>query len=333
MAASLLRSPWLSVLGAGLALSVTYHVLDFIWLYAGPAPAKSRRLSRYLHGDTPAWALVTGASDGIGRALSAELARQGFNVVLHGRNAEKLDAARAALSASHPGRSFRILVADATSPSLYDRPSDPDSDSDDPDPFDALLAPLADLNLTVLVNNAGGGPRPTFGFLESYPRADIVANLRLNAGFPTLLSAALIPRLRRRGPALLLNVASVSDDGVPLLSFYGAAKAAAHVVHVAIAREARMRGEGEGELEVLSHRIGAVTGVSRLAEEPSLFRPDAGVVARAILAKTGCGRSVVVPYWPHALQQVMMGLFPAGLKERVLIKAMKEQAAQQDKKE
>ncbi|KAI1631707.1 hypothetical protein F4809DRAFT_646155 [Biscogniauxia mediterranea] len=342
---------WFAALGVGLALYVAYSVLDFIWLYAVPVP-RSRGLARYLHRDAsgqPPWALVTGASDGIGLALSGELAAAGFNVVLHGRSPAKLARARDALSRAHPARSFRLLVADAASPSLYSAsslhpppPPPPSSSSpDEPDAFDlAVVAPLAPLHLTVVVNNAGAGPAPrTFAPLAAHPRAAVLDALRLNAAFPALVAAALVPRLRLRAPALLLNVASVSDEGLPLLSFYGAAKAAAHVLHVALAREEGEggQGEGEGEVEVLSHRVGAVTGVSRVRDPPSLFRPRADAVARAILARTGCGRrGAVVPYWAHALQQAGLGLLPGWARERLVARVMwdlyRRQEGQEEKK-
>ncbi|KAI0595364.1 hypothetical protein F4775DRAFT_595312 [Biscogniauxia sp. FL1348] len=306
--------PWFSALGAGLALYVTYAVLDFIWLYATPMP-RHRQLARYLQRSAsgqPAWALVTGASDGIGLALSGELAASGFNVVLHGRSAGKLALARAGLSRAHPGRRFRVLVADAAAPELY---APPPHDEDDDDAFArAVLRPLAGLHLTVVVNNAGAGPAPTFGPLAAYPRRELLATLRLNAAFPTLVAAAA---MASRPLLLLLNVASVTDVGMPLLSFYGAAKALAHVLHVALAREAQGT-----QLEVLSLRLAAVTGVSRVSDPPSWLRPDARVVARAILARVGCGRRAVVPYWPHALQLAALGMLPEWARERILRRVM-----------
>ncbi|KAI5927444.1 hypothetical protein F4810DRAFT_722628 [Camillea tinctor] len=273
----------------------------------------TRGLTRYLHA-SPSWALVTGASDGIGLALASELAATGFNVVLHGRSPSKLATARARLERTHPSRSFRVLVADATDPALY---------TSDAEFHARVLGPLADLRLTVVINNAGAGPTPTFGPLGSYPRAAVLDTLRLNAAFPALVSAALVPRLA--APALLLNIASVTDEGLPLLSFYGAAKACAHVLHVALAQETRGRG-----VEVLSHRVGAVTGVSRVREPPSWFRPDAKVLARAVLARTGCGRGVVVPYWPHALQQVGLGMLPGWVRERIVGRVMWESYRRQE---
>ena len=75
----------LSVLAMVLAIAHIYHILDFIWLYF----LRPSSVKRYLHGRAP-YAIVTGATDGIGRATAAELVTRGFNLILHGRNEEKM---------------------------------------------------------------------------------------------------------------------------------------------------------------------------------------------------------------------------------------------------
>ena len=68
------------------------------WFYSSGLPKYLRK--------TPdggaSWALVTGASDGIGRALSSEVAARGFNVLIHGRNESKLSNVREELAAVYP---------------------------------------------------------------------------------------------------------------------------------------------------------------------------------------------------------------------------------------
>jgi 17beta-estradiol 17-dehydrogenase / very-long-chain 3-oxoacyl-CoA reductase len=327
-------------LGAGLALYLTYKLFDTVWLYARPS-----RLHRYLYTDTSgrrAWALITGSSDGIGKSLAFELAAQGFNIVLHGRNPAKLEAVRNELQATYPDVESQTLVADA---SQCHRVEVVD--------FERIRADLANLHLTILINCAGSGPDPAFGGLETYGTDKILDNLHLNAAFPTLLTAALLPVMRgqytrdnkksnqhpsngnatrtqpqqqqnkKAKPVLILNIGSVTDDGFPLVSFYSAGKAASHALHKALAREAALDG-WDDEVEIVSHRIGAATGVSHNREPPTLFRPDARTIARAVLARAGCGRRSVVPYWPHALQQAFLGVVPSRLVDHVLNTAMRD---------
>lgn len=308
-----------SALGAGFAVYLSYKILDFVWLYSRPSD-----LDRYLHTTTagkPPWALVTGATDGIGKAIAFELAAKGFNVVLHGRNPSKLESVREGLSKAHPARSFRGLVLNAF------ECHDTDSFDDD------LLRAVEDLHLTVLVNCAGAGPRPSFGTLERYTMKEVLDTAHLNAIFPTLVSRTLIPVLvsnsKSHGPSLVVNIASVTDTGLPLVSFYGASKAFGHVLSLSLWREMKMDGYHRN-VEVISHRVGGTTATSHEKRATSLFWPTAAMVAKAVLARTGCGRKSVVPYWPHALQQLMLALLPESLADRVIIDAMRERRTEQD---
>ena len=311
-----------SVLGAGFALYLSYRALDFVWLYSRPSG-----LGRYLYrggssGDQPAWALVTGATDGIGKAISSELAARGFNVVLHGRNIDKLNGVRAELSKAYPERYFRTFVIDAVD---YCRDGATAANLET-----LLLVAVRDLHLTVLVNCAGAGPQPTFGTLESYGGDDVLNTLHLNAAFPALMSRALIPvLLGNRGPGLIINISSVTDTGLPLVSFYGASKAFGHVLSLSLWRESQLEGRS-GALEVVSHRVGATTATSHERRLPSLFWPAAGTLAKAVLARTGCGRKSVVPYWPHALQQAVLAILPESVSDELLIEALRERRAKQD---
>jgi len=305
-------------LGALTALSLAFNVLDFVILYTRPS-----RLKHYLHTTRgkPAWALVTGASDGIGKCLARELAAAGFNVVLHGRNEAKLGRVRTALETAFPARSFRLLLADASKvPCANCVDAGAASAALD---FDALVAPLDELNLTVVVNNAGGNSAdPVYDVLQNYPRRTVLEMVGLNALFPTLLLHALLPQLGRDSPALVIGVGSLSDNGLPLLSFYGAAKRFLVGLSEALGREAFVGGGGGTGVEVLAVRVGAVTGVSGRDVTPSFFEPDAAFMARAILDRVGCGRPVVVPYWAHALQQAVVSLMPSWVMEVIFREVM-----------
>ncbi|KAI8629908.1 hypothetical protein F5Y19DRAFT_464232 [Xylariaceae sp. FL1651] len=325
-------------------LAVNYApLLISTWLYTRPSS-----LHRYLYTNSSgqhAWALITGSSDGIGKCLASELASRGFNIVLHGRNPAKLENVRDELRAAYPEVEYRILVADA---SQCHRAEAVD--------FERIKDELADLHLTVLINCAGAGPSPAIGALDAYERSEVLRVLHLNAAFPILLTATLLPVMRgQRGdsqpndhttnsrttqtsgatprasgkPILVINIGSITDDGYPMVSFYSAGKAASHILHKALAREAALNG-WDVDVEIMSQRIGAVTGVSHRRDPATLFRPSARTLARAVLARTGCGRKSVVPYWPHALQQAFLGLVPEWVVDCVLIKAMRREKMEQD---
>jgi 17beta-estradiol 17-dehydrogenase / very-long-chain 3-oxoacyl-CoA reductase len=71
-------------------------------------------LSAYKRSNANVWAIVTGANHGIGLAFARKLAECGFNVLLHGRNQEKLTAIKEELHRKFPNLHFQTVVADAT---------------------------------------------------------------------------------------------------------------------------------------------------------------------------------------------------------------------------
>ncbi|OAA61364.1 short chain dehydrogenase/reductase [Cordyceps fumosorosea ARSEF 2679] len=325
----------LAAVGLLTAVVAVTRALQFVSVYLLPS-----RIARYAHSTNgqPPWALVTGASDGIGRGFAAELAKQGFNVVLHGRNRAKLTSVMSLLRERHPDRSFRILIADASRVACLNciRPAQGQSHTHEPDEavaaasptdFDALRTALDGLNLTVLVNNAGGGAvNPTFLSLGESSEARITGNVSLNALFPLHLTRALLPTLRRNSPSLVLNVSSLADNGLPLLVSYCASKRFLLTMTEAVVREMKLLGRG-GDVELLGIRVGKTTNTAYFTEKPSFFTPDSQTMARAALEKAGYGHGVVVGYWAHALQHILIKAMPLWVKDRAFIAAVQMEAA------
>jgi 17beta-estradiol 17-dehydrogenase / very-long-chain 3-oxoacyl-CoA reductase len=197
----------LTLVGFVTSARILARASSLLWLFLRPSS-----LPRYLHTTDakPAWALVTGASGGIGKQLSHELATGGFNVVLHGRNASKLERVRAELAAEHPSRSFRILVVDAARVAAATN----DADSND------WAAALEDINLNVVINNAGGSTERKVDVLDRLSADRLITDASVNALFPTLLLRQLIPLLHRNGPGLIINVGSLADVGIAQVGSY-----------------------------------------------------------------------------------------------------------------
>jgi hypothetical protein len=152
------------------------------------------------------WALVTGASSGIGREFARAFAREGVPVVLAARRAERLAALAAELRERH-GVEARTVACDLATP----------------DGVRACLAAVEGLDLGLLVNNAGAGYQGRF---EKQEPERLLAMLQLNCAAPVALTAALLPRLRARGRGAVIFVGSVSGrQPLPLHAVYSATKA------------------------------------------------------------------------------------------------------------
>lgn len=124
------------------AIGAIYFILFLIKVLWGLLkliiPSKNLRES---YGEN-CWAVVTGASDGIGLGFCEELAAAGINVCLIARNTAKLTKVAEQLSSANPSIQTRIITADFT-------------DSQREGFFERILEGLGDIDVGILVNNVG----------------------------------------------------------------------------------------------------------------------------------------------------------------------------------
>ncbi|SEF66310.1 3-oxoacyl-[acyl-carrier protein] reductase [Thermomonospora echinospora] len=154
-------------------------------------------------------ALVTGASRGIGRAISLALARAGAEVALLARGADELD--KLAREIDDLGVRAVPIPTDVTVPAQVERA------------VDTALAEFGQLD--VVVNNAGGTGR--FGPFLSLPHSAWEQAMRLNFDSAVHVCRAVGPHLTGQRGGSVVNVASFAGQGgLPLLAPYAAAKAA-----------------------------------------------------------------------------------------------------------
>lgn len=154
-------------------------------------------------------ALVTGASRGIGREIAVTLAREGADVALVARSAEKL--ADVAVEIEGLGRRCVVITADVTVDAAPERI------------VSETTGALG--GITILVNNAGGNS--FMAPLQTMRLSGWRKTLNLNLDSIVALTQAALPALIASGNGSIVNVASVAGlRGSPLMSHYGAAKAA-----------------------------------------------------------------------------------------------------------
>lgn len=282
-----------------LALQLARHAYCFL---------RPSSLPRYKHAGTESWALVTGATDGIGYGFAQELCSRGFNVFIHGRSQKKLLRKQDELQAQFPDVKIKVIVYDVANLS---------------DDVDEIATEIGDAHLTVLINNVGGDGTG-FPSLAEMDYQSVNRILTLNATFMTQITRALLPVLKRNGPSLIINVSSAASYGMPWLSVYSGSKAYvdsfSHALHAELTAE-------KTSVEVLALRVGNVQSQSNRSAA-SFFTPDARTMARAGLNRVGCGRILVWGYWPHVLQGLFMILVPRSLM--VTLIAQRLQAMRRD---
>ena len=155
---------------------------------------------------TPPLALVTGASRGLGRALAAGLAREGYALILDARNADDLNAA-----ADEIGGSVTAIPGDVTDPAHR---------------AGLLRAAQHAGRLDLLVNNAGTLGASPLPALADYPVDELRAAFEVNVIAPIALTQLLLPLLRASGGAVLNITSDAAVEAYAGWGGYGAAKAA-----------------------------------------------------------------------------------------------------------
>ncbi|XP_054482415.1 hydroxysteroid (20-beta) dehydrogenase 2 [Anoplopoma fimbria] len=157
------------------------------------------------------WAVVTGATSGIGKAYASELAQRGLNVVLISRSDDKLQAIAKEIEDQY-GQKTRTIQADFT---------------DGQSIYTAIAEQLQGLEIGILVNNVGMTYSDHFAYFLEIPDAEqkITQVINCNMLSVTQITRVVLPGMVERGTGLIINISS--EAGVrpqPLLSLYSATK-------------------------------------------------------------------------------------------------------------
>lgn len=133
------------------------------------------------------WALICGASKGLGRGCAQALAAEGVNLVINARSKDALESTALELRGLAPGVEIRTAVGDiATEPGR-----------------EAALAQAPAID--ILVNNAGGPPA---GDMQDWTRDDWIRALDANMLAPIALIRATVGGMAERGYGRVINITS-----------------------------------------------------------------------------------------------------------------------------
>ena len=218
------------------------------------------------------WAVVAGASEGLGAAFAEALAARGLGLVLLARRADLLEELASKLRASR-GVEVRTVACDLADPSFAE----------------GLTLATADVEVGVAVYNAA------YSFvapLFDRPLADALRVVDVNVRAPLVLLHSLVPAMLARGRGAVVLMSSLAGfQGSPKLAAYAASKAFNTILGESLWAELGPRG-----VDVIASCAGAIRtpGYAKALQKEAPGTLDASEVVAQTLAALGRG-PVVIP--------------------------------------
>src|SRR5208283_3408743 len=252
-------------------------------------------------------ALITGASFGIGMEFARIFAREGYNLVLVARSADKLRQVASELEKAHGARSL-ILAADLSEPGAA---------------YVLDQTTRAAIQVDVLVNNAGFGQ---YGMFAENDLEECLRQIQLNVTTLTHLTRLYLPAMMERKNGRILNVASVAAfQPGPLMAVYFATKA--YVLHFSEALANELSESGvtvtclcPGATATEFHKRANTTG-QRLLKFGSM---DARTVAEDGYRAMVAGKTVVISGFKNWLVAQSVRISPRSMVTAIARKIQEE---------
>ncbi|KAK7927437.1 3-ketoacyl-CoA reductase [Apiospora marii] len=239
------------------------------------------------YGKKGTWAVVTGASDGLGKEFASQLAAKGFNLVLVSRTQSKLQDLSKELEHKFTHIQTRILAMDFSA----------DNDSD----YERLTELVQGLDIAILINNVGQShsiPTP-FVLTEKKELQDIIT---INCMGTLKVTQIIAPGMQQRKRGLILTMGSFGGWAPsPLLATYSGSKAFLQQWSSSLAAE--LKSSNVDVQLCLSYLV--TTAMSKV-RRTSMMIPSARTFVRSALGKIGTGGwqsmpDTYTPFWSHAL--------------------------------
>jgi short-subunit dehydrogenase len=240
------------------------------------------------------WAVITGASSGLGALFAEQLAARGMPLLLAGRDELRLQQVRQRVLAQSPKTVVETAVGDlGTESGIED-----------------LIAAFGDREVGVLVNNAGFGTYGPVAEVDSDRERELVA---VNVDALVRLTHAVLPGMLDRSRGSILNVAStIAFQPAPYQATYGASKAFVLSFSEALWAETKGSGVKVTALCPGPTRTGFVDALAADVTDVAIYKklgaPEPVVAAG--LRALDRGRPVVVPGLRNRLLANIGGMTP-----------------------
>jgi short-subunit dehydrogenase len=245
------------------------------------------------------WALVTGASAGIGRELSKVMAAAGFNLILVARDTQRLTELASELESNY-SIATRVLSKDLSKPESAEE----------------IFATLEGLEVSILVNNAGCGSMGPFNE-EDYKSS--LNMLQVNVNSLVQLTRLFLPPMLNRKTGHILNMASTAAfQPGPFTALYYASKAFVFSFSMALAEELKGTGVSvttccPGFTKTEFHARAGMKRSGHFISEMS-----AQAVAKAALEGMLAKRRVIIPGALNKISSVVARHLPVRLTAKIV---------------
>uniref|UniRef100_A0A7S2N405 Uncharacterized protein n=1 Tax=Haptolina brevifila TaxID=156173 RepID=A0A7S2N405_9EUKA len=292
----------MAALAAYGAVSLILHGMDFLNVLYKTLLRPGKNLKK-AYGE---WAVVTGATDGIGKAMAFELARKGSNVLFVGRSAEKLKAVLAECAAKYPNVTLKSAVVDFAALSSASAKS--------------LAEMISGLEVGVLINNVG----ISYDFPQWYHELtdeEVDRIMTVNMQSVVWMTRAVLPGMRERKRGAVVNMSSASARPPnPLLTVYSSTKGFVENFTKSLALEYASTGisfQCQSPLYVATSIVFPNSKVP-VEKRATITTPTAKTYARYAVARIGHD-TMTSPYWVHELFMWVSSLLSDKLQGTIIL--------------
>nr|CDS33883.1 steroid dehydrogenase [Hymenolepis microstoma] len=252
------------------------------------------------------WAIVTGSTDGIGKAFAEELASDGLNIFLISRTTEKLNRVAQDIERTYNVQT-KVFAADFTKYDFYE---------DLKHEIDSISS------VACLINNVGmsqvcAGPTATCEFLNiEFIQRMIACNVVSTACMTRITMPKMLQNINPSHPPCVINMSSVSAIYPrPYKSLYAACKSFVQNFSESVGAESR--GLFKTQVRFLTLTPGFIWTPSRGEKKLNYFKPTPEVFAKSALNMIGIS-SECCGFMPHELMVLGLGILPGFLRDFII---------------